>query len=125
MLQESEKEVDINMAYPIASGMAESVGANTKSSNLVTGRNQFIPKGTLTLIALGSATGMLCSLSVAGVSVIDDLDITFFGTTGTMSSQNNVVAQQDVAGGVVEFFLRNGTAGTLTTDFQLLFTPTR
>jgi len=113
------------MAYPIASAMAESVGANAKSLNLVTGRNQFIPKGTLTLIAKGSATGMLSSLSVAGVSVIDDLAITFFGTTGTLDSQANVVAQQDVAGGVVEFFLRNGTAGALTTDFTLLFTPTR
>lgn len=111
------------MAIVVASGSAVSTAANTKSADQVTGRNQYVQKGRLQLIAKSSATGMNCALSVNGVPLIDDQIIPYTGTAGTISVNDNVVVDQVVAGGRVEFYLRNTTGGALTTDYLIYFTP--
>ena len=111
------------MAILVASGVTTSTAANTKSADLVTGRNQYVGKGKLVLVARGSAAGMNCTLNVGGVALSDVLAIPFFGTTGALSIKDHVVIEQVVAGGRVEFFLRNTTGGALTTDYAIYFTP--
>jgi len=111
------------MAILIASGSATSIAANTKSADQVTGTYQFIGKGKVTLIAKGSATGMLATLLVGGVALSQDQPIAFTGTAGTIDVSANVVASQIMNGGRVEFYLRNGSAGTLTTDWFIYFEP--
>lgn len=111
------------MAIVVASGSAVSVAANTKSADQVTGRNQYVGKGRIQLIAKTSATGMNYTLNVAGVSLIDDQIVPYTGTAGTISVNDNVVLDQVVAGGRVELFLRNTTGGALTNDYIIYFTP--
>jgi len=111
------------MAIVVASGTTISTAANTKSADLVTGRNQYVGKGRLQLCARGSATGMNLTLNVGGVALIDDQAVPFFGTTGALSSRDHMVIDQVVSGGRVEFFLRNTTGGALTTDYVIYFTP--
>lgn len=113
------------MAFPIATGTAVSTSANTKSADLITGTGQYVPKGKLTLVAKGSATGMNVSLACNGTAIIDDLAIVSTGTAGTISTNDNVVASQLVNGGRVQMFLRNTTGGSLTTDYLLLFEPSK
>ncbi len=111
------------MAIVVASGTAVSTAANTKSADQVTGRHQYVGKGRIQLVAKGSATGMLITLNVGGVAIVDDNAIPFTGTAGTISVNDNVMADQVVSGGRVELFLRNGTGGALTTDYLIYFTP--
>lgn len=113
------------MGYPIASGVTYSLTTYLKSANLITGRNQFLPKGTITIIARGSAVGMKCSFIVGGVAIVDDQVIPYFGATGSLDASVHIVANQAIAGGVAEFYLFNNSAGTLTTDYTILFTPTK
>ena len=103
--------------------MTESTGAYTKSSNLITGRNQFLGKGKIQVIAKGSAIGMNLSLSIGGVPLSDDQSLPFIGTTGSLSVKDNVVIDQTIAGGTAEMYLRNTTVGALTTDYAVYFTP--
>jgi len=109
------------MAIVVASGTAVSVVANVKSADQVSGTYQFVGKGRVTLVAKGSATGMNVTLLVGGVALVNDHAVPYTGTAGTISTVDNVVASQVMAGGRIEFFLRNTTGGTLTTDFILLF----
>lgn len=114
------------MAIVVASGTTYSQAANTKSADLVTGRNQYVGKGRLQLVAKASAaaaTGMLCTLNCGGVALVDDQRIPYCGTTGTIDTAANIMVDQVVAGGRVEFFLRNDSAGALTTDYIIYFTP--
>ena len=111
------------MAIVVTSGTAVSTAANTKSADQVTGRNQYIGKGRIQLVAKGSATGMNATLNVGGVALIDDQSVLFTGTAGTISVKDNVLVDQNVAGGRVELYLRNTTAGALTTDYIVYFTP--
>jgi len=114
------------MAIVVASGVTLSTAANTKTADLVTGRNQYVGKGRLQLVVKASAaaaTGMLCTLNCGGVALADDARIPFTGTTGTISTNDNTLIDQVVAGGRVEFFLRNDSAGALTTDYAIYFTP--
>jgi len=114
------------MAIVVASGTTLSTAANTKTADLVTGRNQYVGKGRLQLVAKASAaaaTGMLCTLNCGGVALADDSRIPYAGTTGTVSVKDNIMVDQVVAGGRVEFFLRNDSAGALTTDYIIYFTP--
>jgi len=114
------------MAIVVASGTTTSTAAGAKSADLVTGRNQYVGKGRIQLVARGSAaaaTGMRCTLNVGGVALIDDQMIPYAGTTGQMSVRDHMVLDQVVAGGRVEFFLRNDSAGALTTDYLIIFTP--
>jgi hypothetical protein len=114
------------MAIVVASGVTYSQAANTKSADLVSGRNQYVGKGRLQLFAKASAaaaTGMLCTLNVGGIALTDDNRIPYAGTTGSLSTNDNQILDQVVAGGRVEFFLRNDSAGALTTDYLITFTP--
>jgi hypothetical protein len=111
------------MAYPIATAQALSTSAYTKSAEQVVGRNQILPKGRLQLYARGSAAGMNISLNVGGVPLMDDLAVPSIGTTGSLSTQDNAVVDQNISGGFVSLVFRNTTAGALTMDYMLLFTP--
>lgn len=109
------------MAVVVASGTASSTAANTKSSDLISGTYQFVGKGKVTLIARGSATGMNAALLVGGVALINDQPIPYTGTAGALSVNDHVVCSQVMAGGRVEFYLRNTTGGALTTDYIVYF----
>lgn len=111
------------MAILVGSAVTLSTAANTKTADLITGRNQYVAKGRLVVLAKGSAAGMNMTVNVGGVAISDDLPIPFFGATGTLDSVSNVVVDQVVAGGRVELFLRNTSGGALTTDYSVLFTP--
>lgn len=113
------------MAVTIVSKTTFSVLANVKSVDQVSGQYENIGKGKLILAILASATGLNVTLSVGGITLVNDQPIPWFGTTGTMSLSDNVMTSQEVGGGKVEMFLRNTTGGTLTADFQLMFEPTR
>jgi len=111
------------MAIVVSSGSAVSVAANTKSADQVTGRNQYVGKGRIQLIAKTSATGMNYTLNVGGVALVDDQICPYTGTAGTISVNDNVLLDQVVNGGRVELFLRNTTGGALTNDYIIYFTP--
>jgi len=113
------------MAIVIAAGTAVSTAANTKSSDQVSGTYQFIGKGKVTLAARGSATGMYLTLFVGGVALCNDQPTPYTGTAGALSVNDHIIASQVMNGGRVEFFLRNATGGALTTDYLLLFEPSR
>ena len=114
------------MAIVVASGTTTSLATGVKTADLVTGRNQYVGKGRIQLVAKASAaaaTGILATLNVGGVALVDDQMIPFAGTTGTLSTADNMVIDQVVAGGRVELFFRNNSAGTLTVDYVVYFTP--
>lgn len=111
------------MAILVASGMTDSTAAYTKTADKVTGRNQFVPKGRLVVVARGSAIGMNITINAGGVSLADDLPLPFIGTTGGLSVKDHTIIDQVIAGGRIECYLRNTTAGALTTDFAIYFTP--
>jgi len=111
------------MAFTISSGNTISTAANTKSADVVSGRNQYVQKGRVQLFARGSATGMNITLNVGGVALMDDQAIPFFGAAGSLDVNSHCIIDQIVSGGRVELFLRNTTGGALTTDYLLLFTP--
>jgi len=114
------------MAIVISSGVATSLTTGAKSAELVTGQNQYVGKGTITLIAKQSglaATGIRGSLSVGGVPLFNDQLVPYGGSAGSLSQNDNVVLSQMVSGGYVSFTARNDSAGTLTFDHLILFTP--
>jgi len=111
------------MAVVVNTQTALSTAANTKTADLVSGQYEFVGKGVFTLACLGSATGMNVELRIGGITIIGDQPIPWTGTAGTISIADNVMASQQLNGGRVELFLRNTTAGALTTDVLLLFEP--
>jgi len=111
------------MAVTIVSDTTLSIAANTKTADLVTGQYENVGKGKIILAALSSATGLNVTLSVGGITIVNDQPIPWFGTTGTMSLSDNVITSQLLNGGKVEMFLRNTTDGALTCDYQLMFEP--
>lgn len=114
------------MAIVVASGLTLSLATGVKSVDQITGRNQYVGKGRLQVIAKASAaaaTGIRATVNVGGVALMDDQMVPFAGTTGTLSVNDNMVLDQVVAGGRVELFFRNDSAVTLTVDYQVLFTP--
>jgi len=114
------------MAIVVASGTTLSLTTGLKSADQVTGRNQYVGKGRIQLIARGSAAaalGIRCTLNVGGIALMDDQMLSFAGTTGNLSVKDHMIVDQMVAGGRVEAFFRNDSAGTLTVDYLILFTP--
>jgi len=109
----------------IGAKTALSTTANTKSADQITGQYQFVGKGVITFYALASAAGLKGTLKVNGVSLVDDEDLCMFGTSGTLKKADHQVIQQIVAGGRVELMFRNTTAGALTCDYILEYTPTK
>jgi len=114
------------MAIVVASANTLSLTTGTKSADQVTGRNQYVGKGRIQLVARASAaaaTGIRATLNVGGVPLIDDQYVNFAGATGGLSVKDHMMVDQAVAGGRCELFFRNDSAGTLTVDYLLLFTP--
>ena len=114
------------MAMTLATSTTLSLATGVKSAEQVVGRFQSVNKGRIQLAAKASAaaaTGIRCTLNVGGVPLMDDQLIPFAGTTGTLSINDNIVIDQMVAGGWVSLVFRNDSAGTLTVDYQLLYTP--
>lgn len=112
------------MAVVVASGTTTAVGANTKTADLVSGQYQNVQKGKLTLVAYPAETALNASLSIGGITLINDLPISWFGTTGSMDLSAHVVLSQEVLGGKIELYFRNtGASATQTVDYQLLFEP--
>lgn len=113
------------MGVVIASGTAVSVAANTKSSDQITGTYQFLPfSAMIYVIARGSATGMNLQLVSNGTNLISDMAVPFTGTAGAISMNDHQVASFPVEmGSRTEFFLRNTTAGALTTDYIIFAEP--
>ena len=92
------------MAVTIVSKTTFSVAANVKSADQVSGQYETVGPGKLILAGLSSATGLNVTLSIGGVTIINDQPFPWFGSTGTMSLSDNVVSSQQVAGGKVEMF---------------------
>jgi len=111
------------MAILLGSAVTLSTAANTKTADLIVGTYQFIGRGKITLVARGSAAGMNATLTIGGVAIVNDLPLSFFGTTGGLSAQDHVIAAQAVTGGKVEFYLRNTSGGALTTDYAIYYEP--
>lgn len=116
------------MAVIVATGTTLSLTAGTKSADQISGDYQFIGRGTIQLIvkqSAAAATGIRAYLSVGGVPLVNDQLIPFSGATGSMSVNDNMLFSQMVGGGKVSLFFRNDSAGTLTVDYQVLFTPAK
>lgn len=114
------------MAITVSTGTTTSLTTGTKSSELVSGDNQYVGKGNIKLAIKASAaaaTGIRATLTVGGVILMNDALIPFAGTTGTLDLLSNVVVDQMVSGGRVSLTCRNDSAGTLTFDHCLQFTP--
>lgn len=111
------------MAIVISSGTTLTVAANAKSADQVTGQYQHVGKGKFTLIAYPSVTGVNATCSVGGINLINDNTCPAFGTTGSMSVTDHVVASQVLNGGRVELFFRNTTGAGVTVDYILYFEP--
>jgi len=111
------------MAIVIGSNITLSTGAYTKTANLITGRNQFLHKGRLQVVMLGSAIGQNLSVSIGGVPLCDDQACPYTGTTGTLIAKDHIMVDQVIAGGTAEMYIRNTTVGALTSDYIVYFTP--
>jgi len=110
------------MGVVIAAGTATSTAANTKSADLVSGTYQFLPfDAEVSVIARGSATGMNILLFGDGQALMNDQAIPFTGTAGAISQLDHEVASFVLPAGTrVEFYLRNTTTGSLTTDYMVV-----
>jgi len=111
------------MAVVVASGTTVAVAANTKIGDLVEGQYQTVQKGKLTLAALSSITGVNCTLSIGGVTLINDLPLAWFAATGGLDLSAHVVVSQQVLGGKIELYFRETAGGSPTVDYQLMFEP--
>lgn len=114
------------MAIVVASANTLSLTTGAKSAEQVTGDNQYIQKGRIQLVVKASAaaaTGIRATLTVGGIPLMNDQIVPFAGSTGSLSINDNMVLDQMVGGGRVGLTFRNDSAGTLTTDYLLLFTP--
>lgn len=114
------------MAVVLASGIALSLATGVTSTELITGDSQFVGPGTIELFAkqsAGAATGIRAKLTVGGVPLMDDKYVPYAGTAGTLDMFSNQVVSQKVGGGRVGLTFRNDSAGTLTVDYVVRFTP--
>jgi hypothetical protein len=114
------------MVVVVASGVATSLTTGLKTADQITGQYQYVGKGRIQLAARGSAaaaTGIRVTLKCNGVSLVDDLLVPWAGTAGALSINDHMIIDQNIAGGRIELFFRNDSAGTLTVDFVCLFTP--
>lgn len=114
------------MAINVASGTTLSLLTGAKSPDQITGRNQYVNKGRIQFFAKASvvtALGIRATLNVGGVALMDDQLVPYSGATGLLDVSANGMIDQVVSGGRVELFFRNDSAGTLTVDFLVLFTP--
>lgn len=108
---------------PIATGIGVSTAANTTAAVTVSKSYEFLGKGRVMLAARGSATGMQVNLFIGGVQICKNAPLYKAGTAGTLDITADVLADQRINGGRVEFELVNSTGGALTTDYYLGFEP--
>ena len=101
----------------VVSKMALSTAAGATSADQISGTYQFVPKGILRVYALGSATGLLMTVLNNGQTLMNNQAIPFFGATGGLKKFDNMVFEQAVNSGRIEFYLTNPTGGALTCDF--------
>mgnify|MGYP003404109432 CR=1 FL=1 len=114
------------MAIVVASQNTLSLATGVKSAEQVSGDNQYVGRGRIQLVCKASAaaaTGIRATLTVGGIPLVNDQYIPFAGTTGTLSVNDNMLLDQMVGGGRVGLTFRNDSAGTLTVDYVLMFTP--
>jgi hypothetical protein len=112
------------MAIPIATSTTLSLTTGLKSGEQVSGDNQYVNRGRIQLIVKASAaaaTGIRATLTCGGVILANDALVPFAGTTGTLDVNSNIMVDQMVQGGRVSLVFRNDSAGTLTVDYQLLY----
>lgn len=109
---------------PIATGVGVSVAANTTSTVTVNRSYEFLGKGRLVLYAKQSATGMQVNLLVGGVQLARNTPIfKINATAGTLIIPDDLLIDQRINGGRVEFELVNTTGGAITNDYYLGFEP--
>lgn len=107
----------------VASGVS-TPGANTRTSDLISGTYKQPGKGFFTIVAKASAAGIKGTFLVGGIPLMLNQSITGVGTTGTMSVVDNVECGQFANGGIVEFYLENTTATAGTTcDYKIFWKP--
>jgi len=114
------------MAIVVASSTTLSLATGVKSAEQVSGDNQYVQRGRIQFAAkaqTAAATGIRATLTVGGVPLVNDQLVPFAGSTGTLSINDNMIVDQMVAGGRVGLTFRNDSAGTLTVDYWLGFTP--
>jgi len=103
---EKEKVENTKMSLLVASATTLSVSANSVSAEQVQGQYQFLGKGRITLVAKSSVTGLNVTCSINGIPLVSDLPISWFGSTGSMSVNDNVLLSQvQKSGGYLSLFL--------------------
>lgn len=113
----------IKVGYVVATGFT-SLTTGTSSTDQVSGTFQYAGPGTYQLVAKASATGMYATMLVGGQVVCQDKIIPFYGTAGTLSTSDNVVAGQTILNnGKTELYFRNPTGGTVTVDWIIWWDP--
>ena len=113
------------MGLVVASAMTLSLTANTTSAEQVSGNLEFLGKGILRLYAKASAIGVNAQFKIQGMPVVDNMQIPMTGTTGTLSRQDNMLAETPINGGRCSLKFQNTTGGNLTVDYIVDFTPTK
>lgn len=116
-------EEGTEMGFQIAGGMALSLTTGVTSAELISGSWQNLPKGRLTVLARGSATGLTHSMLVGVYALMVDQPIMYFGTTGVLDRLAHIALDQNVNGGYLSYKIKNPTGGTLTCDYSVLFEP--
>jgi len=114
------------MAIVVGSSVALSLTTGAKSAEQITGQNQYVGRGRIQFVGKQTgvaATGIRATLTVGGVPLMSDSLVPYGGTAGTLSVNDNMILDQMVNGGYVSLTFRNDSAGTLTTDYIVLFTP--
>jgi hypothetical protein len=101
----------------VVAKMAFSVAAGATSIDQITGTYQFVPKGTLSIYGLGSATGLSLTCLNNGLALCNQQAVPFFGTTGTLKKFDHMIFSQAVNPGRLELYFSNPTGGALTVDF--------
>lgn len=101
---------------PFTSGEEANLGANTKSTNRLSGNiNEFIPfDATVRLYGIASAADVNITLLADSDVLIDDTEIVNIGTT--LNKSDHLLDEFDVAAGTrLGLFLRE-TGGVATSD---------
>jgi len=106
----------MGQGLPIAQKMTFAL-STTESGNQITPTYDYIGPGRLRLFAKGSDATCRCNFFVNGQQILRTSQF-FFGTTGTLDTSANLVADVPTLGGRVELTFV-ATTGTPTVDFLL------
>ena len=109
---------------PVIAGQAVSIAANSVSLNLLAGELfEFPPRpSAITLLAVAAALGVLCTLSIGGTVVANDVPIS--RANRFPISPDDIVASEGALQGERLFLtFRNSTGAAILIDFQVKITP--